>query len=235
MRSHIFQHVPFEGPGSIEPWLRAAGHHITRTPFFIGGSTLPAIPDIDSLIVMGGPMSANDEQLFPWLAQEKAFIRRAIDDGKPVLGICLGAQLIASAMGARVYPNPTREIGWFPIHGCTVPGANNFSFPSSVNVFHWHGETFDLPSGAIHLASSDVCRLQAFQLGTSVIGLQFHLETTPASARDIVTHCSAELTPDDHVQDAATLLSATTEHYRTINRLMGEVLTFLLDPNGGKK
>ncbi|WP_036858534.1 type 1 glutamine amidotransferase [Porticoccus hydrocarbonoclasticus] len=234
MRSHIFQHVPFEGPGSIEPWLRAAGHNITRTPFFIGGSTLPAISDIDSLIVMGGPMSANDEQLFPWLAQEKAFIRRAIDDGKPVLGICLGAQLIASAMGARVYPNPTREIGWFPIHGCTVPGANNFSFPSSVNVFHWHGETFDLPSGAIHLASSDVCRLQAFQLGTSVIGLQFHLETTPASARDIVTHCSAELTPDDHVQDAATLLSASPECYRTINHLMGEILAYLLASNSCK-
>ena len=92
-----------------------------------------------------------------------------------------------------------------------------------------------MPPGAIRLASSEACRLQAFQLGTSVIGLQFHLETTPASARDIVSHCGAELTPDDHVQDAATLLSATTEHYRTINRLMGEVLTFLLDPNGGKK
>jgi GMP synthase-like glutamine amidotransferase len=215
MRSHIFQHVPFEGPGSIEPWLKAAGHQITRTPFFIDGSTLPAIPDIDSLIIMGGPMSANDEQLFPWLSQEKAFIRQAIDAGKPVLGICLGAQLIASAMGAGVYPN-------------------NFSFPPSVNVFHWHGETFDLPSGAIHLASSDACRLQAFQLGTSVIGLQFHLETTPASARDIVTHCGAELTPGDHVQDAATLLSATPEHYRTINHLMGEVLAYLLAPNGCK-
>lgn len=235
MRSHIFQHVSFEGPGSIEPWLRAAGHHITRTPFFKDGSTFPEVSDIDLLIVMGGPMSANDEKQFPWLAQEKAFIRRAIDAGKPVLGICLGAQLIASAMGARVYPNPTREIGWFPIHGCTAPGANNFSFPLSVDVFHWHRETFDLPPDAIHLASSEACRLQAFQLGTSVIGLQFHLETTPASARDIVTHCGAELIPDEHVQDAATLLSATPECYRTINHLMDEVLAFLLAPSECKK
>ncbi|WP_297188456.1 gamma-glutamyl-gamma-aminobutyrate hydrolase family protein [uncultured Porticoccus sp.] len=234
MRSHIFQHVPFEGPGSIEPWLRAAGHQITRTPFYSDGTTLPDIPDIDLLIVMGGPMSVNDEQQFPWLVAEKAFIRRTIDAGKPVLGICLGAQLIASAMGARVYPNPTREIGWFPVQGCTAPGPNNFSFPSSVDVFHWHGETFDLPPGATHLASSEVCRLQAFQLGTSVIGLQFHLETTPASAREIVAHCGAELTPGDHVQNAATILSATPEQYRTINHLMGKVLAFLLGANGDK-
>ena len=232
MRSHIFQHVPFEGPGSIEPWLRAAGHHVTRTPFYTDGTTLPDVPDIDLLIVMGGPMSVNDEQQFPWLVAEKAFIRRTIDAGKPVLGICLGAQLIASAMGARVYPNPTREIGWFPIHGCTAPGTNNFSFPSSVDVFHWHGETFDLPPGATPLASSAACQLQAFQLGTSVIGLQFHLETTPASARDIVTHCSAELIPGDHVQDAATILSATPEQYRTSNHLMDTVLAFLLDTHG---
>lgn len=234
MRTHFFQHVPFEGPGSIEPWLRAAGHQITRTPFYSDETTLPDIPDIDLLIVMGGPMSVNDEQQFPWLVTEKAFIRRTIDAGKPVLGICLGAQLIASAMGARVYPNPTREIGWFPVQGCTAPGPNNFSFPSSVDVFHWHGETFDLPPGATHLASSDACQLQAFQLGASVIGLQFHLETTPASAREIVAHCSAELTPGDHVQNAATILSATQEHYRKINHLMGEVLAFLLGANGDK-
>ena len=130
---------------------------------------------------------------FPWLVSEKQFIREAIRSGKPVLGICLGAQLIASAMGAGVYRNPLKEIGWFPIRGISSNDSSVFCFPPSMIVFHWHGETFDLPPGATRLAKSDGCENQAFQFGQSVIGLQFHLETTPLAAREMVLNCRNEL------------------------------------------
>lgn len=110
MRAHYFQHVPFEGLGSIAPWLAAAGFEITSTRFFVS-TELPDLNDIDLLVVMGGPMSVNDEAKLPWLVPEKRFIREAIKAGKPVLGICLGAQLIAGAAGTRIYRNPVKEIG----------------------------------------------------------------------------------------------------------------------------
>ena len=124
MRAHYLQHVPFEGLGSIEPWLAAAGHEITATRLF-DSAVFPDVADVDLLIIMGGPMSANDDALLPWLALEKAFIRRVIEAEKPVLGVCLGAQLIAAAMGGRVHPNPEKEIGWLPVEGVAggVAGA----------------------------------------------------------------------------------------------------------------
>ncbi len=177
MRAHYLQHLPFEGFGSIEPWLRHAGYEITNTPFY-ASSVLPPMKAIDFLVVMGGPMSVNDEDSIPWLGAEKRFIRNVIDSGKPVLGVCLGAQLIASALGADVYRNPVKEIGWFPVQGVPQNGILSFRFPAVTEVFHWHGETFALPPGAVLLASSAGCVNQAFQIGASVIGLQFHLETT---------------------------------------------------------
>jgi len=177
---------------------------------------------------MGGPMSVNDEDQFPWLAAEKRFMRAAIQAGKPVLGVCLGAQLIASAAGARVFANPQKEIGWFPVQGIDSGSQAHFHFPPSATVFHWHGETFDLPAGAVRLARSEVCPNQAVQLGRSVIGLQFHLETTPASARDLVANCRAELIPGEYVQSEEQILAAGAQTYQSINSLMGEVLAFLL-------
>ncbi len=237
MRAHYLQHVAFEGLGSIEPWLRNAGYEITATRFFESG-VLPNPEKVDFLIVMGGPMSVNDEDEFPWLTREKDFIRTVIDAGKPVLGICLGAQLIASALGVRVYPNSVKEIGWFPVTGVSAPGfpvresaeqrESVFQFPSTVNAFHWHGETFDLPAGAVPLAKSEACENQAFQLGNSVIGLQCHLEMTPASVRTIVENCRAELTPSRYVQSEAEILSRDVGHYRAMNDLMGDILSFLL-------
>ena len=184
MRAHYFQHVPFEGLGSIQPWLDAAGYEVTCTRFF-ESARLPELDDVDFLIAMGGPMSVNDDEALPWLVPEKHFMRRAVKAGKPVLGVCLGAQLIASAMGARVHPQEVKEIGWFPVHGVDGVGSTGFRFPGTVEAFHWHGETFDLPPGAVRLAHSDGCENQAFQVGRSVIGVQCHLETTPETAR----HC----------------------------------------------
>jgi GMP synthase-like glutamine amidotransferase len=227
MRAHFLQHVEFEGLGSIESWLKAAGCEITNTRFF-ESAALPDLKKIDLLVVMGGPMSVNDESVFPWLASEKQFILEAINSGTPVLGICLGAQLIASALGARIYRNHVKEIGWFPIYGMLSNDKTFFSFPPLMKVFHWHGETFDLPSGACRLAKSDGCENQAFQFGKSVIGLQFHLETTREAARELVTHCRDELVPSTYIQTEKEILAVDPEIYKSINQMMGSVLSYLL-------
>jgi GMP synthase-like glutamine amidotransferase len=226
MRAHYLQHVFFEGLGSIESWLIDAGYELSATRLY-ESAEFPDPAEIDVLIIMGGPMSVNDEAQFPWLVAEKNFIRQVIDSGKPVLGICLGAQLIANAMGGKVYKNRVKEIGWFPIQSCLETDQEKFAFSETVEVFHWHGETFDLPPGATRLASSAGCKNQAFQMGNSVIGLQFHLETTVQSAEAIVAHCCDELVEGQYIQTEEEILAATAEQYGSINRLMVDVLKYL--------
>jgi GMP synthase-like glutamine amidotransferase len=217
MRAHYLQHVPFEGLGSIAPWLAGHGYRTTATRLF-EAAAFPDPRDIDLLVILGGPMSVNDGGQLPWLAAEKAFIREVIG---------LGAQLIADVLGARVYPGPAREIGWFPVHGVANAEGADFVLPPQVSVFHWHGETFDLPPGARRLVRSAACENQAFQWGARVIGLQFHLETTPESARALVAHCRHELGAGAFVQDEAQILAAPAAGYTAINRLMAEVLAYL--------
>ena len=208
-------------------WLQSIHAETTGTRLF-EDPTLPDVDELDLLVIMGGPMSINDEADFPWLVAEKEFIRAAIERDKAVIGVCLGAQLIASAMGAAVHPNKEKEIGWFPIVGESTSGAGElFRFPEELLVFHWHGETFDLPAGAVRLARSDACQNQALQLGRRVIGLQFHLETTPAAARDIVHHCQDELQPDRYVQTGTEILGVEDSNYAAINTYMDKVLQFV--------
>jgi GMP synthase-like glutamine amidotransferase len=155
---------------------------------------------VDWLIVMGGSMNVYEYRNHPWLREEKRFIETAIGQGKHVLGICLGAQLIADVLGAKVYQNQEKEIGWFPI--TLRPEARSFfaDGPSPLEVFHWHGDTFDLPSGATWLAESEGCKHQAFSYGRNVIALQFHLEMNAMTVRNLLEHCHSDLTPGRFVQ-----------------------------------
>ena len=226
MKVQILQHVPFEGPGSMAAWLAARRMEVGCTRLF-AGDPLPRADQVDALVALGGPMSVNDEDALDWLRPEKQLVRDAVARGIPVMGVCLGAQLIASALGARVYPGAAKEIGWFPIRG--LPDvAPKFQFPAECLAFHWHGETFDLPAGAVRLASSAGCENQAFQLGRNVIALQFHLETTAASVEALVEHCRDELVPGPYVQSESELRAAPAARYAAINRLMEDVLGYVL-------
>lgn len=175
------QHHPEEGPGYVEDWALENGRTVEIAPVYKNGR-LPAVSEFDWLVVLGGPMSVYEENEHPWLAKEKALIVQAIEHHKPVVGICLGAQLIAAALGARVYPHGCREIGWFPVT-LTEKARASFYFdflPRSFSVFHWHQDTFDLPDGAFRIASSEACLNQGFQVGDRVLGFQFHMEMTAA-------------------------------------------------------
>jgi GMP synthase-like glutamine amidotransferase len=179
-----FRHVPFEGLGRIEPVLHARGCEIHYTDLYVPGAPLPDISRYQALIFLGGPMSVNHD--LTYLRREEAYIRQAVDCGIPVLGVCLGAQLIAHAFGAAVRRNPVTEIGWFEIEFTSAarrdPVFAGLTGPETV--FHWHGETFDLPPSAELLASSQRCRHQAFRIGDMVYGLQFHLEVTAGMIAD---------------------------------------------------
>lgn len=224
MNVHYLQHVPFEGLGSIEGWIGAHGHSLSVTRQY-ADEALPDLASADWLIVLGGPMSVHDDDELPWLAGEKRFIEQAIGRGKIVLGICLGAQLIAHVLGAKVYANRDREIGWFPVwrtqeaDRCAVGRL----LPERVEVFHWHGDTFDLPAGAVHLARSEACENQAFLYGDRVLGLQFHLETTPAGAEDLIRHGRHELVAGPYVQQPEAML-AGAERFLQVNAVMRHVL-----------
>jgi GMP synthase-like glutamine amidotransferase len=207
LRIHYFQHVNYEGLGSTEEWISSNGHSLSSTRFF-EETRLPELSDFDWLIIMGGAMSVNDEQQFPWLADEKRFIRQAIDAGKTVLGICLGSQLVSAALGAKVYKNDEKEIGWFDIElTCFAKSDQWFSeLGSRLKVFHWHGDTFDLPESAIHLFYSEGCKHQAYIYKERVLALQFHLEMTTDSLKTMIEYGRQELKPARYIQSEMELL-----------------------------
>ncbi|RMH62677.1 MAG: type 1 glutamine amidotransferase [Zetaproteobacteria bacterium] len=227
MRVHYLQHVPFEGLGAIADWLTHHGMDATCTRFY-AGDTLPSPQAVDFLIVMGGPMSVHDHDRFPWLDEEKRFVRDYLAQRRPLLGICLGAQLIAEAMGAKVYPMPHREIGWHPVQRTAQRDAR-FPLPATFTAFHWHGETFTLPAGAKRLAASAACPQQAFRVGDHVLALQCHLETTPSAARALVRHCAHDLLPGPYVQAAPSILAASNQVYAAMHQHLFALLDGLSD------
>jgi GMP synthase-like glutamine amidotransferase len=219
MRIHYLQHVPFENPAYLMKVFADRGHTLTHTELFAGDS-LPSPDSFDWLVVMGGPMGIFDEDKYPWIAPEKHFIKAAIDADKMVLGICLGAQFIAHVLGARVFANTHREIGWFDITPSTeirnTPLARVFAEP--MPAFHWHGDTFEIPEGAIPIGSTAACKNQGFVFEDNVLALQFHLETTEESASALIENCGSDLEPSSgYVQSAAEMLSAP-ERFARLNQ-----------------
>lgn len=207
MRIHALQHVDFEEPSLVAEWAARRGHALATTHLYLG-TPLPAHDEYDLLLVLGGPMNVDEHERHPWLIDEKAFIGEALDLGKGVLGICLGAQLMAAALGAPVARNAHREIGWFTV--TLRPEARQCpliaDWPALFTAFHWHGDTFALPDGAVWLASSEACANQGFAWGPRAIGLQFHLEYTAGSIRSMLTSCEDELVDGPYVQTPAEML-----------------------------
>ena len=224
---HICLHVPFEGLGCIEKWINQNNHTLSYTKFY-ENSNLPNSEEIDWLIVMGGPMSVGDLNEYPWLTEEKRFILQAIASGKTVIGICLGSQLIADVLGSRVYPNKQKEIGWFDIFSTVESSETSIlnGFESKFPVFHWHGDTFDLPTRAIRLFESETCLNQAFLYKENVLGLQFHFEVTQESMKQMVIHGANELIESETVQSAEKIL-LQTEFIESNNQKMFRILDYL--------
>ena len=220
LRIVVIQHVPFEGPGTLCRWAerRSARLQVIRLD---RDEALPSPDAFDALVILGGPMSANDEDRYGWMTEELRLIGSAIERGRAVVGLCLGAQLMAKVSGARVFRNEHREIGWYPVEATEQGRA--VGLPPVFVPFHWHGETFELPAGAELLASSAACTNQGFAVDRRVIGLQFHLEVDRASANDMVRHGSADLEPAPFVQSADEILGVA-DRFEALEPVLDDLL-----------
>lgn len=224
MKLHWLQHVPFEGLGYIEDWAEEQGFHITCTRLYEEEDELPDIEDFDWLVIMGGPMGIFDYNDYPWLTDEKEFIETAIDEEKTVIGICLGAQLMADVLGADVYPGPEKEIGWFPIaRSSAAPDL----IPDELTVFHWHGDTFDIPEDAVPLASSKPGINQGFVYNETAVGLQFHMEITEYGVEELIQECGDELEDSSFIQSPEEMKAGFT-NIGSVNAAMKKLLDALL-------
>lgn len=224
MRIQWFQHVSFEGLGSIEPWLLSRGHTLNCTRLYAG--ELPPSPEnFDWLIVMGGPMNIDEHHKYPWLVAEKAAIRAALAADKRILGICLGAQLLAQALGGVVTRNAHTEIGWFPVELSAEARQSSLfaGFPERFEAYHWHGDSFSLPPGTVPIARSEACAQQAYAYGPCTVGLQFHLETTTDSAAALIENARDELIDAPYIQSAEAML-ADPGRFQRLNGLMSQLL-----------
>jgi len=189
VKIYVLQHVSFEGVGAIADWAEMRGILLCVVRLWAGEKLPEQV--VDGLIVMGGPMGIYDYEDYPWLIDEKKFIRSVIEAKKMVLGICLGAQLIAAVLGARVFSGDEKEIGWFELK--RLAPLMDISFPLGCMVLHWHGDQFEVPEGAVCFASSMVTSCQGFFLGDRVVALQFHLETTAESLEALIENSESEL------------------------------------------
>lgn len=224
MNIHYLQHVPFEDPAHILSWANKKKHSVTSTKLFAHES-IPQDNSFDMLIIMGGPMNIYEFDTYPWLEKEYSVIEKAITQNKKVMGICLGAQLIAHVLGAKVYRNTYSEIGWFPVYRTDECDRNGFTaFPPEFTAFHWHGDTFDLPAGSIHLARSEACTNQAFLFNKSVLGLQFHLESTYESTKHLIENCRNDIKNAPYIQQEEEILLLSEKHIRQSNAIMDNIL-----------
>jgi GMP synthase-like glutamine amidotransferase len=227
IRIRCLMHVPFEGPGVIADWATSHNHRMEYTRLYEGDS-LPAASRVDMLIIMGGPMDVFDFHMHPWMQEEIEWTTRFIQSGKPVLGICLGAQIIATALGASVNPGKEKEIGWHNLQFLSAMGDYKIceDLPSPRKVFHWHGDTFPIPEGATRIASSKAFPNQGFIYNRNIMALQFHLEVTPSGVKELMDHCRDELIRAPHIQTEKEIL-AEKSAYLPNQELMFRLLDYL--------
>lgn len=225
MRLHYLQHVPYENSGNIEAWAKKKGHSLSKTVLYYD-EALPDLDRFDWLVVMGGAMNIYEEREYPFLPREKKFIADAMKANKLVLGVCLGAQLIADAAGGEVTANKHKEIGWHKV--TLTPEAKKSqvfkSLPPTFTAFHWHGDTFSIPPGAVRTASSEACENQAFEMNNGrIVGLQFHLESTDDGINRLCKNCGNDLVPGKYVQPKDLLINQAER----IKDIYGLLSTFM--------
>lgn len=235
---HYFQHIEGEDLGSCEEYL--IQHYrakITTTAFYalppntvLEFDALPEIEDVDLLIVMGGTMSANDEKVFPWLRTEIAWIKDYINAGKPIIGLCLGAQLIAKSLGATVKTNPEKERGWRDVYATSPKSSDCFAIPQTIRVLQWHSETFTLPEHAIHLAQNEVCQNQIFQYHKNVIGFQFHPEVTTTTLQMFFDSLHEDIAKyqGPFVEPIEKTLNVAPEQYHAGQTLLNRAIDYVI-------
>ncbi|MCB1165634.1 MAG: type 1 glutamine amidotransferase [Leptospiraceae bacterium] len=235
MRIQILQHAPFEGPGHITEWAASRSYSLEVVHTYKG--IAPGMPDeYDWLIVLGGPMSALDDP--SWLRVEKRAIAEALNAaaaGKVrVIGICLGAQLIAHSLGSKIYRNPEKEIGWFDIN-FSQEARDSLLFahyPEQCIVFHWHGESFDLPVGSDPIGSSEATAQQGFFLGENIFGFQYHMEMLSNGIHGLMKHCKKDLKGHEKlpfVQSPDEIVSGIATHSPANRRILDQFLDRLAE------
>lgn len=225
MHIHYLQHVEFENAGFIETWAKENNHTLSKTQLF-ADQELPSSDNFDILVVMGGPMNIYQYGKYPWLKREKTFIKECIYQNKKILGICLGAQLIADVLGAKTTKNKQKEIGWFE---CEKIKSNSFLdevLPDKFLALHWHGDTFAIPENAAPLAKTPACANQGFIYNNNVIGLQFHLEATYASLSSLIKHCKDEIDDSKYMQSPQKMLEDEI-YFTKSNTLIKKIMEFL--------
>ncbi len=227
MRVHYILHADFEKLGVIDEWLVKNHCQVTGTHSY-QQDVLSDASQFDLLIVMGGPQSAVHIEDYPYLQKEVDLIQSAIQSNKAVLGICLGAQLIGIALGAKAEHSPHKEIGVFPVEQTSDAAQDPLfmHFPQQFAAMHWHGDMAGLPQGAVLLAKSAGCPHQAFRYGDRVYAFQYHMELTPNLVQKMVEHCREDLTPDTYVQSPESLAqlnltNTNNDMFRTLDYLAG--------------
>jgi len=222
MRIGVLQHAAFEGPGEIGVWAIKRGHTLSVSHLY-RGDALPTMDSFDLLLIMGGEMNIYQYRDWPWLKEESAFIRSALEAGKRMVGICLGAQFIADALDARVVQNAEIELGWLPVTWTSEARSSFPDLPAQATVLHWHGDTFGLPVGAMRLAASAGCPEQGYLIPGKCLGLQFHLEVDPGLTKEFVQG-QTEWPQGRYVQSREMVLKDSATHHEANRKYLYEML-----------